>query len=336
MASVGNAFFQEQLMKRRERLEAVTSRNGETAEIHRLVAQVDAALARLEGGTFGICELCGGTLEPERMVADPLTRICLDELPPEERRRLEADLEMASRIQRALLPPQNLSAHGWDVHYLYEPLGLVSGDYCDLIVSPANGRAGELFFLLGDVSGKGVSASLLMSHLHAMFRSLVTTGQPLAQMLSVASRLFCESTTAGQFATLIAGRADANGGVEIASAGHPPALLLHCNGVTRIESGGFPLGMFSDAHFVTQKLEVCPGDALLFYSDGVTESRGVAGEEYGVERLSKFAEQKRSATPAELVAGCMGELRSFSGAEPRTDDVTVMALRRAARQAVAA
>ena len=336
MASVGNAFFQEQLMKRRERLEAVTSRNGETAEIHRLVAQVDAALARLEGGTFGICEVCGGTLEPERMVADPLTRICLDELPPEERRRLEDDLEMASRIQRALLPPQNLSAHGWDVHYRYEPLGLVSGDYCDLIVSPANGHAGELFFLLGDVSGKGVSASLLMSHLHAMFRSLVTTGQPLGQMLSVASRLFCESTTAGQFATLIAGRADANGCVEIASAGHPPALLLHCNGVTRIESGGFPLGMFSDARFVTQKLEVCPGDALLFYSDGVTESRGASGEEYGVDRLTKFAEQKRNSTPAEMVAGCMSDLRAFSGGERRTDDVTVMALRRAAEQAAAA
>jgi phosphoserine phosphatase RsbU/P len=149
-------------------------------------------------------------------------------------------------------------------------------------------------------------------------------------MLSVASRLFCESTTAGQFATLIAGRADASGRVEIVSAGHPPALLLHCDGITRIESSGFPLGMFSDAHFVTQKLEVCPGDSLLFYSDGVTESRGAAGDEYGVERLASFAKNKRGCAPADLVAGCMGELRSFTGGQPRADDVTMMALQRAA------
>ena len=328
MASVGSAFFQEQLTERKARLEAITSRNGETAEIHRLVAQVDAALARLENGTFGICEMCGGTVEPERIIADPLTRICLDELPAAERRRLEADLEMAGRIQRALLPPENLSAHGWEIHYRYEPLGLVSGDYCDLIVS--NGKSNELFFLLGDVSGKGVAASLLMSHLHAMFRSLVTTGQPLDQMLSVASRLFCESTTAGQFATLIAGRADASGNLEIASAGHLPALLLHCDGVARIESGGFPLGMFSDAHFVTQKLQVCPGDALLFYTDGVTESRSEAGEEYGVERLSKVAATKRTAGPKEIVSSCLGELRGFAGSQARTDDATLMAVRRAA------
>jgi phosphoserine phosphatase RsbU/P len=335
MASVGDLFFQEQLTERRTRLEAVTSRNGETEEIHRLVAQVDAALARLESGTFGVCELCGGTVEPERIIADPLTRICLDELPPAERRRLEADLEMAGRIQRALLPPENFAAHGWEVHYRYEPLGLVSGDYCDLIVSEggghgaSNGHSKELFFLLGDVSGKGVAASLLMSHLHAMFRSLVTVSQPLDQMLSVASRLFCESTTAGQFATLVAGRANSEGELEIVSAGHPPGLLLHCDGVTRIESGGFPLGMFSDAHFTTHRIKTCPGDALLFYSDGVTESRSDAGEEYGVDRLSKLAEKHRGAAPAMFVAGCLDDLRTFSGSQPRHDDVTLMALRRA-------
>ncbi len=328
MASVGDAYFQKQLTVRKERLESVNARNGASAEINRLVAEVDAALARLDSGTFGICEVCGGAVEPERMLADPLARICLDELPPEELRRLEADLEMAGRIQRALLPPQNLAVHGWDVHYGYEPVGPVSGDYCDLIV--ANPPDGELFFLLGDVSGKGVAASLLMSHLHAMFRSLVTVGQPLAQMLAVASRLFCESTVAGQYATLVAGRADSRGHVELAGAGHPPALLLGESGVTRIESSGFPLGMFSDAHFTTQNFELRPGDALLFYSDGVTESRGASGEEFGVGRLQQFADSRRGTAPAELVAGCFAELRSFSGSQPRTDDVTLMALRRAA------
>ena len=88
--------------------------------------------------------------------------------------------------------------------------------------------------------------------------------------------------------------------------------------------------VFSDAHFVTQKLNVCPGDALLFYSDGVTESRSAGGEEYGVERLSRFAEKRRDHAPTDLVGACLGELRNFTGTEPRTDDVTMMALRRAA------
>jgi sigma-B regulation protein RsbU (phosphoserine phosphatase) len=328
MASVGDAYFQKQLTVRRERLEAANARNGATAEISRLVAEVDAALARLDSGTFGICEICGGTMDSERLIADPLARVCLEELPPEELRRLEADLEMAGRIQRALLPPQNLAVDGWDVHYRYEPVGLVSGDYCDLIV--AGQPAGELFFLLGDVAGKGVAASLLMSHLHAMFRSLVTVGQPLAQMLAVASRLFCESTAAGQYATLIAGRADSAGMVELAGAGHPPALLLRSSGVTRIESSGFPLGMFSDAHFTTQKFELSPGEALLFYSDGVTESRNASGEEFGVPRLARLAEERRGSVPIDLVAACFAELRSFSGAQPRSDDMTLMALRRCA------
>jgi len=326
MASVGDAYFQQQLTVRKQRLQAVSDRNGASAEINRLVAEVDAALARLDNGTFGICEVCGGAMDTERLIADPLARVCLEEQPPEELRRLEADLEMAGRIQRALLPPQNLTVHGWEVHSRYEPVGHVSGDYCDLIV--ANQPSGELFFLLGDVVGKGVAASLLMSHLHAMFRSLVTVGQPLSQMLSVASRLFCESTAAGQFATLIAGRANASGRVELAGAGHPPALLLREAGVTRVESSGFPLGMFSDAHFSTQQFDFRPGDCLLFYSDGVTESHSAAGEEFGIARLEQFAANRRGASPADLVGGCFTELRSFAGSHPRADDVTVMALRR--------
>ena len=328
MAGVGDAYFQKQLTVRKEQLESVNTRNGASAEINRLMAEVDAALARLDNGTFGICEVCGGELDSERLLADPLARVCLEEQPPEELRRLEADLEMAGRIQRALLPPQNLAVHGWEVHYRYEPVGMVSGDYCDLIT--AGQPAGELYFLLGDVVGKGVAASLLMSHLHAMFRSLVTVGQPLAQMLSVASRLFCESTVAGQYATLVAGRADSSGHIELAGAGHPPALLLHSAGVSRIESSGFPLGMFSDARFTTHSFDLRPGDSFLLYSDGVTESRGVSGEEYGVGRLQQFAENRRGASPADLVAGCFAELRSFAGSQRRTDDVTMMALRRAA------
>ncbi|HUK54166.1 MAG TPA: SpoIIE family protein phosphatase [Candidatus Binatia bacterium] len=328
MATVGDSYFEQQLTARRERLAAVAAHNGVHEEVARLVAEVDAALDRLHNGTYGICEQCHEPIEAEGLVVDPLRRICLEHLTPGEARGLEADLEMAARIQRALLPPQNLSVHGWEVHYHYEPLGLVSGDFCDLIVAAP--PAGELFFLLGDVSGKGVAASLLMSNLHAMFRSLATVEQPLDQMMALANRLFCQSTISGQFATLVAGRADRQGRMEVVSAGHPPMLLLGSSGVRRIDSSGLPLGMFRETQFPAQSLELHAGETLLFYSDGVTEARNPAGEEFGVERLAQFSSRHRGHSAEKLVGSCLGELRAFSAGQPRGDDLTLMVLRRAA------
>lgn len=335
MATVGDSYFEAQLAARRERLQAVTPHNGAHAEISRLMAEVDAALERLRNGTYGICEVCQGGIELERLMADPLARTCAEEngvrvtdLGPEALQRLEDDLEMAGRIQRGLLPPRSLAAHGWDVHYHYEPLGPVSGDYCDLIVPNPPSR--EFFFLLGDVSGKGVAASLLMSNLSAMFRSLATVRQPLDQMMALANRQFCQSTISGQFATLVAGRADAAGRVELVSAGHPPILVLGRDGVHRVESSGFPLGMFCETSFPAQTLELQPGDSLLFYSDGVTESRNDAGEEYGLERLAEFSTRHGRKAPEQLVGSCLEDVRAFAGAQPRSDDLTLMALRRAA------
>jgi sigma-B regulation protein RsbU (phosphoserine phosphatase) len=328
MSFVGDNFIRQQLATRLERLQAASARTGRTQEIEELVTQVDAAIQRLETGTFGVCEKCLGTVEAGRLIADPMVRFCLDCLTAPEQRQLEADLEMAARIQRALLPPERLSVHGWEIHYHYEPVGMVSGDYCDLIV--ANPSDGGLFFLLGDVSGKGVAASLLMAHLHAMFRSLVTFSQPLERMMQVANGVFCESTIPGQFATLVCGRADRSGRLELSSAGHPPGLVVGRGGVSRAESAGFPLGMFRDARYTTQTFELQTGDALLLYSDGVTESRNASGEEYGVERLACFMENRQGTPSADLVRACQDDLRAFSGGTRGTDDVTLMALRRAA------
>lgn len=108
-----------------------------------------------------------------------------------------------------------LRAGGWETSFHYEPVGPVSGDYCDLIPSD-----GQLFFVLGDVSGKGVAASMLMTQLHALFRSLTKMALPLGQMVSQANRVFCESALAGQYATVVCGQAKPTGEVEIHNAGH--------------------------------------------------------------------------------------------------------------------
>jgi len=177
MAAISDQFLRTQLEQRRQRLETGIALSPENSPLVRLLEEVDSALARMEKGTYGLCETCHDAVERHRLIADPLIRYCLDHLTAEQQRALEQDLELAARIQRALLPRQDLRVGNWQVHYHYEPAGPVSGDYCDLIHS--DGEAGDLLFLLGDVSGKGVAASMLMSQLHAMFRSLASVGLPL-------------------------------------------------------------------------------------------------------------------------------------------------------------
>ena len=87
----------------------------------------------MDEGTYGICDVCHGSVEKDRLIADPLVRLCLDHLTSEEQRALERDLELAAQVQRGLLPKSDVRYRDWRVHYLYRPAGIVSGDYCDLI-----------------------------------------------------------------------------------------------------------------------------------------------------------------------------------------------------------
>src|SRR5437868_1089093 len=190
--------LRQQLRHRRERLQQAEAR-ALAAQGASWLDELDDALARIEDGRLGICDACHTPVEPDRLMADPLLRFCLDHLPPEKQRALEADLELAAKLQTRLLPPKNFQADGWRVAYHYEAAGIVSGDYCDLVA----GRDNSFYFALGDVSGKGVAASLLMSNLSAMFRTLAPLDVPLGALMSHANRVFCESTLPTQYATVV-------------------------------------------------------------------------------------------------------------------------------------
>jgi sigma-B regulation protein RsbU (phosphoserine phosphatase) len=144
----------------------------------------------------------------------------------------------------------------------------------------------------------------------------------------MANSIFCESTTAGQYATLVCGRATRSGAVELSSAGHVPSLLVRDADVSRIESTGFPLGMFSDSRFEVHRLQLAPGESLLLYTDGVTEARGASQAEYGVERLTRIARDRRTLFPKELAAACLEDVETFRDGTSPIDDVTFMVLRR--------
>ncbi len=253
----------------------------------------------------------------------PLIRYCLDHLTQHERAALQRDLDLASELQRGLLPQQDLKVGSWETNYHYAPLGAVSGDYCDLY--PAKEH---LYFMLGDVSGKGVAASMRMTQLHALFRSLIGMGLPLAEIVEHINGFLCESGISGQYATLVCGQAQAGGEVELFNAGHLPVIVVQQGKTRLLESTGFPVGMFRDATFIPVRVQLGGDDMLFLFTDGVSEADGGSGE-YGVERIVNLVAGKMPCCAGEAVSACLEDLRAFVGSQPGVDDVTLLAIRRA-------
>jgi sigma-B regulation protein RsbU (phosphoserine phosphatase) len=324
MATVEMGFLQSQLEQRKHRLETAITLAPNDGNVEALLREVDSALDRFAAGSYGLCETCHDNIERDRLLADPLVRYCLDHLSQSERATLQRDLDLASQLQRGLLPPADLSVAGWETSYHYAPLGPVSGDYCDLYPF-----GGQLFFMLGDVSGKGVAASMRMTQLHALFRSLIGMGLPLAEIVVHINRFLCDSALAGQYATLVCGQAKADGAVELFNAGHLPVIAVLEGGVRLLESTGFPIGMFREASFTSAGLEMCGGDTLFLYTDGLSEAMGNDGE-YGVDRVTDLVGRQTSCCAAAIISACLEDLRTFAGANPGMDDLTLLAIRHAA------
>jgi sigma-B regulation protein RsbU (phosphoserine phosphatase) len=319
--SVFDAAIQEELFGRLQTLKKVSLENGRSTDFARVLEEVDAALTRYEEGTYGVCETCHEPMAVDTMLADPLARICLDELTGKQREALEDDLQFAAQIQRGFLPERNIAHGKWRVDYAYEPAGIISGDYCDVIV-----HDGDLYFILGDVSGKGMAASLLMSNLHAIFHSLVPLNLELPELMTRANRLLLKSSLDSQFATLVVGKASADGEVETVNAGHLPPLVIKGDVKGELTQAGLPLGMFCEAEFASQKVKLDSGDSLLLFTDGVTETTNGDGVEFGTERLSESINGHSFAGPSDLIAKCVGEVNGHRGNVERHDDLTMLAV----------
>jgi phosphoserine phosphatase RsbU/P len=324
MATYFDDGLRTQLVTRQHKLQNAVASFPGRSDLASLLHEVDAALSRMDLGSFGLCEVCHEPIERERLAADPLVRFCLDHLTAPQQRALEQDLDLAARIQSALLPKAGLVHGGWQTAFHFQPAGPVSGDYCDFI--PA--EDGSLYFILGDVSGKGVAASMLMSHLQAMFRTLAGIGLPLVQMLERASRLFCESTLSSHYATLVCGHAEKNGSVELCNAGHLAPMLRQAGTVRSIGATGLPLGMFCSEQFSVETTQLKKGDCLLLFTDGLSESQNRAGTEFGVQPIIEIIHNRQSLKAEELVRACVDKASDFRSGLPPKDDLTAMVLER--------
>lgn len=315
-----------QLEDRRDALQNAIVQVGSTPDLTRLLQDVDQALARLQTEEFGKCAVCDGRMDDAEMLEFPTRQYCLCELSPQQQDALQRDLDLAWQVQASLLPKQNLNFAGWQTHFRYLPAGPVSGDYCDMVTHEA--RGGWLYFLTGDVSGKGIAAAYLMAHLSAAVRRLLDQPIPVDRLMESVNRHLNERAPESHFVTLIAGRAHRTGRVEICNAGHCQPIVLRRDESFAVMSAGLPVGVLESADAQVNVLQVEPGDTLLLYTDGVIEASDAAGRQFGAPTLQQVAFANRHHLPGPLVASCLDQVRRFLADGRQQDDITMVAMRR--------
>ncbi|HLH03387.1 MAG TPA: SpoIIE family protein phosphatase [Bryobacteraceae bacterium] len=241
---------------------------------------------------------------------------------------MELELAQASEIQATLLPKEAPPCPGYEIAGHHLPCRTVGGDYYDFV--PYND--GRLALVVGDVSGKGLPAALLMSSLQARVQMVRETSPDPAAAVTLLNRNFSERCPAGKFVTFFYALLDPQtGSLTYSNAGHNYPLLLRANGqVQKLSGGGMVLGLFPMARYELRETSLEPGDTLALYSDGVTEALSPLGEEFGEDGLARFLQANKSESCADLVTHLIDHLRAWHRNVAFNDDFTIVLVRRQA------
>src|SRR5215218_1709223 len=288
----------------------------------REVSYKGIVIHRIEGGKIaeewgagtGSSELMGQRLEQERI----------------ERERIEQELEVAQRIQHALLPKDVPALVGWEISPYYQPAREVGGDFYDFVPL----ADGKVSLVIGDVSGKGVPAAVLMSSTQSVLRTLAQRGgSSPSRVLSEANEVLCTYIPPNMFVTCFYAILDPNSGrLSYANAGHTlPCCKRHNEDeVDELRARGVPLGLMPGMSYEEKETTLVPRDAVLFCTDGLVEAHDPRGEMFGTPRLKSLMSE-RSEGESGLSATLMKELELFTGeGREQEDDITLLTLERSA------
>ena len=245
-----------------------------------------------------------------------------------ERQRLENELQLASEIQQRFQPTASPQLPGYEFQGISFPCYEIGGDYYDFIRKDD----GRLVITLGDVSGKGTAAALLMSSLHAAVHAQCSATNSIVDTICAVNRYLAENIPSNRFVTLFYAELDPITGVlSFINAGHNPPLIVHAGGtVENLSSGGLPLGIRPDATYREGRTQLQNGDVLVIYSDGVSEAPNAEGEEFGTARLQEVVARNIDASAAGIRDRIEAALTKFAQGTPASDDITLVIAKRMA------
>src|SRR5687767_12572366 len=243
-----------------------------------------------------------------------------------QQERLERELQLAMEIQQRFQPTAPPMVAGYELQGISFPCYEIGGDYYDFIERDD----GRLVIALGDVSGKGTAAALLMSSLHAAIHAQTGSHDTIVETISAVNRYLADNIPPNRFITLFYAELDPeSGAVSFLNAGHNPPLIVHAAGtVEQLASGGLPLGIKADADYREGRTHMQMGDVLVIYSDGVTEASSPSGEEFGVTRLYEVVSRNIDASAAGVRDRIESALTKFSQGTQAADDITLVIVKR--------
>ncbi|MEE9234953.1 MAG: SpoIIE family protein phosphatase [Candidatus Acidoferrales bacterium] len=307
-----------------------------TRSITASVGDLYAATQRLQRGDFAVRvphrrdDQLGSLGDSFNQMATSLERL-LEE--SKQRQRLEQELEIARQVQEQLFPRQVPELQTLELLGYCKPARVVSGDYYDYGLADTS----KLIFTIGDVSGKGISAALLMATIQSILRShgyaSRLTGQTAqlhpAELVSRINRQLCATTSLEKYSTLFLGcYDDSTRRLTYTNAGHLPPILLGRGRTQELTVGGMVVGLFPTASYEEAEVELQPGDWLVAFTDGVTEVENSYEEEYGRARLLAFLQRLADTTsPERLVRALLAELEQWAPGAEQSDDATVLVAR---------
>ena len=240
--------------------------------------------------------------------------------------KMQEEVRLASKIQSELLPKSIPTVEGYAIDGRSIPAQVVGGDYFDFIKIDEQ----RLAICLGDVTGKGLPASLLMANLQATLRGQSFLSSSPKECLVRSNKLLFHSTSPEKFATLFYAHLDTRNNVlSYSNAGHDfPFHFSDRETPDRLKSGGIMLGAFEDFLFEEDSISFKPGDLLVISSDGISEAMNSNLEQFGEDRLQSVIRNHRNAAPSEIIDSIINAVRSHAGNQPQSDDMTLIVIKK--------
>jgi sigma-B regulation protein RsbU (phosphoserine phosphatase) len=242
-----------------------------------------------------------------------------------EKQRIDDELKLAADIQTSLLPRSAPTIRGYDMFGLNIPSEEVGGDYYDFIELDRSNTG----IAIGDVSGKGVPASILVAHVQASLRAQAENLYHIDSIMSKVNVALSKITEAARFASVFYCVLDCDRDIlTYCNAGHNPPIVFRQDGtILSLETGGLVLGMFPDATYAHERLQLMHGDVVFMYTDGVTEATDSDGRQIGLERISTLAKENMTSSAEEICSAVISEVKSFSSSLRLSDDITMVVLK---------